>query len=158
MDINHITRNRFHDSGIPPGKIVKRITRLPVEANHIVMSACLENETASDAYINGAWAGAFTFFAVMALKTGMTYRQWYAEIRKFLPSVDFTQTPTIEGPDYLLDRIVFEDETLVIHNSSHGSQVRDLSGDEWDGRDETIFLDKHILDDEIGEILKQIPR
>jgi hypothetical protein len=94
----------------------------------------------------------------MALQSGMTYLQWYAAIRKFLPSADFTQTPTIEGPDYLLNRKVFEDDTLVIHNSSHGSYVYDKSGDETDGQDETIYLDRHVVDDEIKEVLKEIPK
>lgn len=157
MDIKHITTNRFYDPGLPPKGKVNKIFRSG-EANHILMSACLENETASDAYINGQWSGAFTFFAVMALQVGMTYREWYAAIRKFLPSPDFTQTPTIEGPDYLLDRKVFEGGTLIAHNSSHGSWRVNKNGSEHDNRDETIYFDEHIIDDEIGAILKQIPR
>lgn len=157
MNIKHITKNRFYDSGLPPRKKANKFAQ-PTAGNHILMSGCMENETSSDAYINGSYNGAFTFFAVMALKLGMTYREWYGAIRKFLPSVDLTQTPTIEGPDYLLDRKVFEGETLIIHNSSHGSYIYDKNGDESDGRDETLYFDKHVIDDEISVILQQIPK
>jgi hypothetical protein len=86
----------------------------------------------------------------------MTYRQWFAEIRKYLPSQDFEQVPMLEGPGYLLDRIVFSDETNIFHNSSHGSVLPDENGDEDDRQDETIYLDRHVRDDEIGNVLKQI--
>ena len=157
MNIKHPTKNRFHDPGLPPRRIIHKMVYRNI-SNHILMSGCQEHETSSDAYINGEWAGAFTFFALMSLHLGMTYREWYAEIRKFLPSADFTQTPTIEGPDYLLNRKVFEDETLIIHNSSHGSYVYDKNGDEEDGQDETIYLDRHVVDYEIGAVLQQIPK
>jgi len=158
MNIKHVTKNRFIDPGLVPRQVTNKIFRSGPVMDHIMMSACLATETASDAYINKNWAGAFTFFAIMALQPGMTYLQWYAAIRKFLPSADFTQTPTIEGPDYLLDRKVFEDDTLIIHNSSHGSYVYDKSGDEADGQDETIYFDRHVVDDEIKEVLKEIPK
>jgi hypothetical protein len=86
----------------------------------------------------------------------MTYRQWYNALRQFLPSQDFTQTPTLEGPDYLLDRVAFEDDTLISHNSSHGSYTYDKHGDEEDGQDEGLYFDRLLIDDEIGNVLKQI--
>ena len=119
------------------------------------MSGCGEHETSMDAFIDGRFEGAFTHFALATLKKGMTYRQWHAEIIKYLPGTKYEQHPQIEGPDYLLDRKVFEDETLVIHNSSHGSYTYDTNGDEADGQDEGLYFDYLLIDDEIGNILKQ---
>lgn len=155
FDKKHPTKNRFYDQGLPPRKIVNKVFSGPA-TNHIVMSGCKEHETSADAYINGKYVGAFTYFAIKAYQDGMTYRQWYNAIRKFLPSQDFTQTPTLEGPDYLLDRIAFEDETNIFHNSSHGSYKYDPHEDEADGQDEGIYLDHLLIDDEIGNVLKQI--
>jgi hypothetical protein len=155
MDIRHPTRNRFFNQGLPPRKIVNKVFSGPV-TNHIVMSGCQPNGTCADAYINREYVGAFTFFAILALQKGMTYRQWFAEICKYLPSQDFEQIPMLEGPDYLLNRIVFDDETNIFHNSSHGSFIYDVNGDESDGQDETIYLDRNISDDEIGRELQKI--
>jgi hypothetical protein len=157
IDIKHPTKNRFHDPGLPPRKVKNKLFKYP-ELNHIVISGCSEHETSSDAYINGQYAGAFTFFAVLALEIGMTYKQWFEEIRNYLPSKDFSQTPTLEGPEYLINRKVFEDETLIIHNSSHGSYTYDVHGDEDDGQDEGLYFDKLLIDDKIGEMLLSIPK
>lgn len=153
MDIKHPTKNRFYDTGLAPRKITNKRS---VALNHIVMSGCQPEGTCADAFINGEYVGAFTFFAILALQKGMTYRQWFAEIRKYLPSQDFEQVPMLEGPDYLLDRIVFADETNIFHNSSHGSILPDENGDEDDRQDETIYLDRHVRDDEIGRELQKI--
>ena len=73
----------------------------------VVISGCAENETSSDAEIDGVFHGAFSYFAFYTLRGNMTYRQWHAKIREFLPSRDFDQSPTLEGPDELLDKLVF---------------------------------------------------
>lgn len=52
-----------------------------------------------------------------------------------------------------------EGDELVITYSGHGSNVRDTSGDEEDGRDETWYLyDGHLLDDKIREIFSKLPK
>jgi len=57
-----------------------------------------------------------------------------------------------------LDLILSESKTLYFHYSGHGGSVRDVSGDEVDGRDETLCpLDYatcgQIVDDEIRALL-----
>lgn len=157
MDVKHPTKNRFFDPGLPPRQIKNKM--FPNEnMNHILISGCGEHEYSNDAYINNKYAGAFTFFAVLALESGMTYKQWFAEIRKYLPSKDFNQSPQLEGPEYLINRKVFEDETLVIHNSSHGSYTYDTSEDESDGQDEGLYFDRLLIDDEISSLLQGIPK
>lgn len=154
----HPTKSRFFDPGLPDREIIRsKMFSKKENMKWIAMSACGEHQTAADAYLNRQYEGAFTHFAMIALRKGMTYREWYAEIRKYLPSKDFDQIPMIEGADYLLDRKVFEGQTLVIHNSSHGSWIYDKNGDETDGKDEGIYFDRLVTDDEIYNIAQQIP-
>ena len=157
VEEKHPSKNRFYDPGLPLRKKVK--TKLFVKSNirWIVISGCGEHQTSADAYINGKYNGAFTFYAALTLKAGMTYKEWFAELRKYLPSAAFDQSPTLEGPEELLNRKVFEDETLVIHNSSHGTYTYDTHGDEEDGQDEALYLyDGMLIDDNIGQILDKI--
>ena len=49
-------------------------------------------------------------------------------------------------------------DVLLISYSGHGTQVYDISGDEEDGYDEAIYLyDGSVIDDDIGDALKNIP-
>jgi hypothetical protein len=150
----HPTKNRFYDPGLPPRKKRKKVFNSVI--NHILISGCEDHATSADAYINGSYQGAFTYFCIRSLKKGITYKQWFDEIKKGLAAAKFEQIPTLEGPENLLNRIVFEDETLVIHNSSHGSYTYDKNGDESDGQDEGLFFDRLLVDDEIGLILDKI--
>ena len=158
----HPSKNRFFPNPEVPRK-VKRVNRkfaigkdTPIK--WLTFSMCQENQTSADAYINGEYHGAGTYYAMKTLRVGMTYRQWGVEIQKYLPSSNFDQAPYIEGPDYLLDRIVFDGPTLIIANSSHGTQVYDRNGDEKDGYDEALYLyDGTVTDDEINGLLQNIP-
>lgn len=151
-------KGRFYELGNLPLEYDREKNPIVVNVdNYIAMSACLEHETAADAYINNKYVGAFTYFARLEMKRGLTYRQWFEKISKHLPSRDFAQTPTLEGPDYLLDRMIFEDPTLIIHNSSHGTYVPDLDDDEEDTFDEALYFDRPLIDDEIRKMLSKIP-
>ncbi len=119
------------------------------------LSACGEHQTASDAYFKG-YEGALSHYLWKSLERGITYRELFARVRNYLPSKDFEQTPVAEGPDYLLDRVLFDGPTLWIMNSSHGSYQWDKGGDEADGQDEGIYFDRLVLDDEMYEILQTI--
>lgn len=49
-------------------------------------------------------------------------------------------------------------DKILIYVSSHGSNTKDLNGDEEDGYDETLYLhDGHFTDDELGKLLDKIP-
>jgi hypothetical protein len=43
-----------------------------------------------------------------------------------------------------------------VHNSSHGTWQKDTSGDEADGKDEGLYLDRFVSDDKINAILQKI--
>ena len=148
----HPTKARFLDPGLPPRKTKSKPFRA---INHILISGCEDHATSADAYINGSYQGAFTYFAIKTLKKGITYKQWFTELLKQIKAAGFEQTPVLEGPEYLINRVVFEDETLIIHNSSHGSYTYDKNGDESDGQDEGIYFDRLLVDDEISNILSK---
>lgn len=72
----------------------------------IVLSGCAENQTSADAFINGKYHGAFTYYAMFTLIRTMTYQVWFNKIREFLPSRDFDQAPTLEGSSELINKQV----------------------------------------------------
>mgnify|MGYP000844162340 CR=1 FL=1 len=72
----------------------------------VVFSACSENQTSADALIGGKYHGAFSYYALNTLRGDMTYKTWYDLIRKYLPSRDFDQIPTLEGNSTLINKQV----------------------------------------------------
>lgn len=73
----------------------------------LTISGCGEHQTSADAYINERHNGAFTFYALKALRSEMTYEQWFDKIRTYLPSDNFEQAPEMEGNEKLYLKIVF---------------------------------------------------
>jgi hypothetical protein len=155
---NQQSQNRFHrNPGFSlRGKLNKKYASNPVK--WLTFAMCQENQTSSDAYISGEYHGAGTYFALKAFRKGMTFNEWEIATQLYLPSSAFDQAPYIEGPEDIKNRIVGEGETLIIHNSSHGTQTYDPHGDETDGYDEALYLyDGMVTDDEINAILQRIP-
>jgi hypothetical protein len=152
-------KSKFVQPILPIRPVVgKKLFKSADDINWIVISGCGEHQTSADAYINGRYNGAFTYYALKALKEGQTYQEWFTEITKYLPGNGFEQAPELEGLSGLLNRKVFVEPTLLIHYSGHGSYTYDANGDEEDGRDEALYLyDDMLVDDEINEILKTIP-
>jgi len=156
------TRKIYHQSvksrfvapaGVIEPVIIKHAYR-SVDMKWLAFSACQDYQTASDAYISGNYAGAFTYFAMKALRPDMTYRDWFLVTKSLMAQSSFEQIPELQGPDYLMNKKVFSDKTLVVHYSGHGTFVKDRNGDEADGQDEAMYLyDGALLDDELSEIL-----
>jgi len=120
---------KFHNT---PGVVTRPsyplFTKGVGELRWVVMGGCGQVGYSADAYINGDYQGAFSWYAFKTLRPGMTYRQWYLAIRAYLPSAKFEQVPTLDGPDALLDSVIGANQTLWIHNSSHGTQLNGTSG------------------------------
>lgn len=155
LDNPHPTRNRFYQTpGMPSNRGMSVKTFVSAgDINWIVISGCGATQYSADAYISGEYHGAFTWFCMKTLKPGITYRQWYNEIKRNLPSTEFEQDPTLEGKNELLDRVVFESESLVIHNSTHGTELQ------GNGEiDQAICLyDGNLRDKEYYSLLQKIP-
>jgi hypothetical protein len=154
IDNTHLVRNRFYATPGEPLKIVSKPFFPRSDLKWIAISACGETQTAADAYINDNYHGAFTWYAFRLLRQGITYRQWFYNISQYLPSSDFEQAPTIEGPDYLLDSLVCSDNTLIIHNSTHGTQLRGYAEEEID--EAICFYDGNLRDNEYFQLLNKI--
>lgn len=66
----------------------------------LLMSGCQDTEYSYDAYFEGRPNGAYTFVALRALeslKPKATYRDWFKEVLKVLPSQQYPQTPNLYG-------------------------------------------------------------
>jgi len=102
------TKARFlHYPGQPDtGKVRKKFASQPL--SWVTISGCKEDQTSSDAIIGGVWNGAFTYYAVKTLSKGITFQAWCEATKYALNKARFEQVPTIEGPESLLDSIVFE--------------------------------------------------
>lgn len=130
-------RNRFYPTpGVstdPHRKIFKSTGPL----RWIVISGCGETQYSADAYINGEYQGAFSYYAFKTLRPWMTYYDWFQAIRVYLPSAKFEQAPTMDGPASLINQKIGANQTLWIHNSTHGTQ---LNGTQGESIDEAICL------------------
>ncbi len=153
VEHTHQVKNRFYAT---PGVDIRpdiRTNFLRGDISWVAISACGELQSAADAFINDAYHGAFSWYAFRLLKKGMTYRTWFEEVRRYLPSTEFDQIPTLEGPNNLLDSLVCSDNTLIIHNSTHGTQ---LKGNAEEDIDEAICLyDGNLRDNEYYNLLSK---
>jgi hypothetical protein len=72
-------------------------------------------------------------------------------------TVYFLHNPTTrQFLDYLKAFLDKTREHLTIYYSGHGSQIRDTTGDEGDGRDEVMIFDQgFIVDDDLAGILRE---
>ena len=92
-----LSKRRFAKLGL---RRARRAASPPGRYAGLLLSASQDTETAADAYIAGKYHGAFTYFALEALKSlpaGASYREWLARIRKALPSRQYSQTPNLYG-------------------------------------------------------------
>jgi len=81
-------------------KVERVKARGKIRAASVLLSGCKDDEYSYDAWFNGRPNGAFTFVALQAIKNlpnDATYRDWYREIRRFLPHVYYPQTPQLSG-------------------------------------------------------------
>ena len=79
----------------------------------LLLAGCKEgpNNFSYDARINGRFNGAFTYYALKALKgikADATYADWHKAIGKYLPSASYPQVPQILGSASARDGKIFE--------------------------------------------------
>ncbi len=153
-------RNRFlPNPNIPIGLPTKSRIFRSGHLRWLVISACQENQTAADAYFSDIkkYMGAESYALRRTFEKGMTWREWFGMSRALLYQLDFNQIPTLEGLESKMDEVIGASQTLILHNSSHGTQVVDVHGDEADGIDEALVFDNNLLDDDIHVTLQNIP-
>lgn len=161
MHNGHPVYNRFlPNPDIKPGLVVENHFAIRSDLHWLVISACQEHQTAMDAYFSDIKTnmGALSYSLRKSLAKGMTWQEWVNAAMVLLAYHGFAQIPMFYGPLEKKHEIIGSSETLIIHNSSHGSQRRDLDGDEVDKLDETIELDTFVLDDTLNAMLQNIPK
>lgn len=91
----------LHDLELPAARRVERAPRkTSPKGRALLMSGCLDTEYSYDATFGGRPNGAFTYFALQALRNlpdTATYGTWHTEIRKLLPSTNYPQRPGLDG-------------------------------------------------------------
>jgi hypothetical protein len=75
----------------------------------ILLTGCNAMQSSYDAYIGGRYNGAMTAAAIRLIKSnpGQTYREFFRELRRRLPSLHYDQSPQLEGADANKDRPLF---------------------------------------------------
>lgn len=75
---------------------------------HILLSGCQDDQTSSEAIINGVRQGAMTYnFIQEASAPATTWKETHANIVSTLKHAGWSQTPVLSGDDTLQNRIVF---------------------------------------------------
>ncbi len=79
------------------------------EMNHVLLTGCNAMEYSYDAYFNGRYNGAMTYFALELLR-GNPEQSWselHVALRQLLPSTQYPQSPQLEGSEANKNRPVF---------------------------------------------------
>jgi len=80
------------------------------KANAVLLAACRDDQTSADAWIDGGYHGAHTYYLCRALGDGsrdLTYRALVSAAGTALSRAGFDQIPQLEGPSRLLADPVF---------------------------------------------------
>jgi hypothetical protein len=93
--------------GYPVEIKFRRSREISSGMNHLVITGCSNLQTSADALISGSYNGALTYAAMKELVPGITYREWHKRTLKWLSSHKYTQTPQLEGPEWMFDLGVF---------------------------------------------------
>ncbi|HLO42312.1 MAG TPA: caspase family protein [Phycisphaerales bacterium] len=102
------TRSRFlppsmflREFEMPQVAVAARSRKRKAKVNRAVLiSGCMDEQTSADAWFGSRANGAFTYYALKALKeidANANYRQWHGRIREYLPSVYYGQAPNLQG-------------------------------------------------------------
>lgn len=153
-------KNRYMPNPKIGAEIVRRKRIIEaVEDRCILISGSQENQTSADAYFRNydRYMGALSCALMEAFKNGMTWGEWAFEATRLIIRWGFEQRPNILGKPERINEIIGSNQSLILHNSSHGSKIIDKSGDEADGYDETLYFDTHLSDDRISLMLDKIP-
>lgn len=114
-----VTKQRFlppsmflRDFEIPDVAVASRSKKKKAKAHKVVLiSGCQDTQTSADAWFGSRANGAFTFYALRALKElpqGADYHQWHSKIRDYLPSVYYSQSPNLQASNTQMRWKLFE--------------------------------------------------
>ncbi len=84
---------------------VRRFGSRAAQRGAILIAGCRSNQVSADAYIDGDYHGALTYFlckTIAASHNGLTYRELIDQVRRALRENRFEQVPQLEGPTAML--------------------------------------------------------
>jgi hypothetical protein len=90
-------------------KIFRSIGQTEEEMKEILISGCSNTQTSCDAYIDGRYNGALSYYAIKVLQENpiITYNNFYKMLREKLPSSEYNQEPQLEGKKEFKNRLMF---------------------------------------------------
>lgn len=111
MDDRHMNpvyiKPRFY--AVPGVKITPKSEKPFAKADvqkWVIFSGCGEFQTSADAYINGRYNGAFTYYDNKSYDALSTYTKEYNKLRTFLPAGYYDQIPELTGNESLFNNQV----------------------------------------------------
>lgn len=121
VEVRHRSEPTIEDRGIdrsvtmtgPDRKLpVRRFGIGLTKTNAVLVAGCRDDQTSADAWIDGDYHGALTYYLWRALRDAkwkITYRKVIGAIGDALADHNYDQTPQLEGPARLLASTVFGD-------------------------------------------------
>ena len=76
------------------------------DINYLIFAGCQERQTSADAYIDGQYQGAFTYFWIKEWERNLTNQQWMDKVNLGIAN-GYEQIPTLIGKDISKNKIVF---------------------------------------------------
>jgi hypothetical protein len=92
---------------VPKASPKKKLGQSNPDMKWIAFSGCQSDQVSYDAFINGKFRGAFSYYFLKNLQYGITYQELIEKIRKELPNSSYDQIPMLEGNANIMSRIVF---------------------------------------------------
>jgi hypothetical protein len=108
LDIGHRQRGEL---------AVRRFGSRAAARGAILIAGCRSDQVSADAYIDGDYHGALTYYLCKALEetgTGLSYRELAERVRRTLREHQFEQVPQFEGPASLLRGSVFAPAPVLV--------------------------------------------
>jgi len=93
-----------------PRRAARRFGVSVTRANAVLIAACRDDQTSADAWIDGGYHGAHTYYLCRTLRNGsrdLTYRALVSAAGTVLSRAGFDQVPQLEGPARLLRTATF---------------------------------------------------
>jgi hypothetical protein len=107
-----------------------------IDHSGLMISGCQSHQTSADAYIDGEYRGAATYYLNNTLKSleQPTYQAVIERMNKDIAAAGFTQRPELNGPERLFDQWFLGDHTNLEFTPSAPAPSKDDDGDD-DGKD-----------------------
>jgi metacaspase-1 len=113
---------------VPSGpRIARRFGIAITKANAVLIAACRDNQTSADAFIDGGYHGAHTFYLCRSLRAAnwiSTYRNLVISTGAALAHAGFDQVPQLEGPARLLSSTFLDPRPRVRAEGEAAHQTR----------------------------------